>query len=248
MSATCAVGDRRRVASGPTLGGGVQMGEHQTFEAARRRRMAPLAVAVSGHPGVGTQTVAAALRSRFRLCCTVIGDADPPGGADLLVRVIGAGARRCDVRACRVQAPLIVVAGKADVRDDARAAAAEAAGVLGRPVVPVSALWASATVGPSALDALRTGEPGDDVLRSYGIRGVAAAQDWLAAEPLLSGAAIATRLHDASGIDAVADAVRTVSGEVASLRDRRLCADLRLIAARGAAREEAEQALVGVHL
>lgn len=147
-----------------------------------------------------------------------------------------------------MQAPLIVVAGKADVRDDARAAAAEAAGVLGRPVVPVSALWASATVGPSALDALRTGEPGDDVLRSYGIRGVAAAQDWLAAEPLLSGAAIATRLHDASGIDAVADAVRTVSGEVASLRDRRLCADLRLIAARGAAREEAEQALVGVHL
>ncbi|MGO3326803.1 hypothetical protein [Gordonia sp. (in: high G+C Gram-positive bacteria)] len=220
------------------------MGEVQTFAEARRRRMAPLAVAVSGHTGVGSQAMAAALRSRFRLSCTVIGDSDPPGAADLLVRVIGAGVRRCDIRACSAQTPLIVVSGKADVRDDAGADAAAAAEVLGRPVLAVSALWACATVGPNALDVLRAGEADEDLLGRYGIGGVAAAQDWLAAEPLLSGDDIATRLHDASGIDAVADAVRAVSREVAALRDHRLRAALRLLAARGVARREAEQSLV----
>ncbi|MCF8588783.1 hypothetical protein [Gordonia liuliyuniae] len=226
------------------------MGDSQAFREAQRRRLAPLAVAVGGHRGVGSSTVAAALRARFRLSCTVIGDADsfdvdPPGEADLLVRVIGAAPRRCDVRACATAAPLIVVAGKADVRDDARAAAFAAEGALGRQVLPVSALLASATVGPADLDSLLSREPADDLLRRYGLYGVGLARARLAAEPGMTADALAASLHAASGIDAVADAIRAASTAVARRRDARLCTDLRLLAARDSSREESERALVG---
>ncbi|WOC12481.1 hypothetical protein [Gordonia sp. MP11Mi] len=229
------------------------MGESHAFSEARRRRLGPLAVSVGGHCGVGSATMAAALRARFRLSCTVVGDADSPdadplGGTDLHVRVIGAAPRRCDVRACATDALLIVVAGKADVRDDAQAAAFAAADTLGHQVVPVSALLASATVGPADLDALRAREPSDDVLCRFGVRGVALATARLAAEPGITADALAASLHAASGIGAVADAIRAASPEVAKLRDARLCRDLRLLAARDVSREEAERALVGARL
>lgn len=216
----------------------------------RRRRTAPLTVAVCGHPGVGSATVAAALRSRFRLSCTMIGESDALGpegcgAADLLVRVVGAGPRRCDGAACATRTPLIVVANKADVRDDAAASARIAEDSLRRPVLPVSALLAAVSVGPADRDMLRCGDVDDDLLRRFGVRGVEVSRNRLAAEPDLSTSALADVLFAESGFAAVACAIRDASWEVAERRDRRLRADLRLLAARGVAREDAEHALIG---
>ncbi len=206
------------------------------------RRNAPLSVAVGGHGRTGKNTLAAAVRSRFRLSTSVIDEGSPPGEADLTIRVIGAEVRRCDldaVASCR--GPLIVVAGKADLRDDPAALAERAAARLGVPVHPVSGLLASATVGPSDVVAL-TRDPVDvDVLRRFGCAAAACARDL--DEPTADD--LAARLREISGIDALAPAIRAASTEVGLARDRRLRAELRLAAARGSDRDLAEAILRG---
>ncbi|GAA4641037.1 hypothetical protein [Gordonia humi] len=222
------------------------MGDDEALEQVQTRRSGPLTVAVAGRPGAGSSTMAAALRTCFRLCCMTIGDTDPPPTADLLIRVIGAQVREQDRRALAdVAVPTIVVAAKADVRSDPRALADAAADDLGRSVHPVSGLLASAAVGPADLVGLRAADPPAPLLRRYGLTGVAAARELLDRLPESTAREVTERLRAVSGIDALADPIRERSGPVATLRDRRLRDDLRLLAARGVARDDAERALVG---
>ncbi len=112
----------------------------------------PLHVAVTGHAGSGRETLAAALTDWFGVSAA---RAEHPSGADLAVHVLGAGVRGCDHRfLSRLRVPVVIVAGKADLRGDDRrrwgTAAADlaacAAEELSVPVHPVSGLLARAAV------------------------------------------------------------------------------------------------------
>lgn len=122
------------------------------------RDASSVSIAVTGHRGTGRDTVAAAVTDRFGIAAH--GPGAPPeqrAAADLLVHVLGAVVRDCDRDfLSRQRRPVIVVAGKADVRGPrAAVAAATAASRLRRPVYPVSGLLATATVDEALLADLR---------------------------------------------------------------------------------------------
>lgn len=125
-----------------------------------RRHAAALTVEVIGRPGDGLRVLARALRVCFGVCAAVPGD-DPAvrARAELTVQVLGAQVRAADRELAAVQRrPVIVVAGKADLRRDAARAAelaARAAADLGRPVHPVSGLLAAAVIDAELLAVLR---------------------------------------------------------------------------------------------
>ncbi|GEE01584.1 hypothetical protein nbrc107696_20300 [Gordonia spumicola] len=210
-------------------------------ERATDRRNAPLRVTIGGHGRTGRTTLAAAVRARFRLCASVIDDHSPPDDADLTIRVIGAAPRRCDVDALARAGVSVVVAGKADLRDDPAALAADAARELGVSVYPVSGLLAAVNVGPTDLVRLREHPDDPDLLRRFGVAGVAHAARFDADTP----ERLAAELRRISGIDALAAAVRAASADVAAARDRRLRAELALAAARGHDRDRVEAVLAG---
>jgi hypothetical protein len=206
------------------------------------RRNAPLSVAVGGHGRTGRSTLAAAIRARFRLPTVVADDEGPPPDVDLTIRVIGAQPRRSDVAAVASGGAMIVVAGKADLRGDPRALADIAAQTLGVPVLPVSGLLASVTVVPGDMALLRSDPVDPDVLRRFGVEGVARAREL----GVVPAEVLTARLREVSGIDAVAAAIRSMSTDIAAGRDRRMRAELRLAAARAVDRELVESALAGV--
>ncbi|QRY62564.1 hypothetical protein JVX90_19725 [Gordonia sp. PDNC005] len=207
------------------------------------RRNAPLSVAIGGHGRTGRSTLAAAIRARFRLPTVVVDDnSPPPDGIDLTIRVIGAQPRRCDVDALASSGRMIVVAGKADLRDDPQSLAEMAAERLGMTVHPVSGLLASVTVGPGDVALLRSDPVAPDVLRRFGVEGVARARELGA----VTAEDLAARLRELSGIDAVGAAIRSMSPAIAAGRDLRMRADLRLAAARAIDRDLVETALAGV--
>ena len=126
-------------------------------------------IAVTGHDGTGRDTVAAALSGHFDI--PAYGPAAPPArraAADLLVHVLGAVVRPCDRDFLHGQVrPVLVVAGKADLRGPRAApAAGVAAEDLRRPVHPVSALLATVTVDDALLADLRRWARGGIVLPS----------------------------------------------------------------------------------
>lgn len=224
---------------------------------AYERRNSTLLVEISGHPGTGRRTLAAALRARFRLSCVVRIGQDPSDGdvrPDLEIRVIGASPRARDHEAAGHEAaehadrPRIVVAGKADVRTDAQRLADDAANELGVTVHPVSGLLAGAIAGPADLERLCTPDAdtasvGPALVRRFGLAGVTAARKFLDGDPDASARAVTAHLHRISGLDALVVPIRAVSADVGRMRDARLIADLRLIAALGDGRDAAEREL-----
>lgn len=163
-----------------------------------RRRRAPLRIVVTGHPGSGRATMAAALQKCFGVDAAPGDGSAPPGAppADLAVHVLGAGVRACDREFLSALAvPAVVVCGKADLRgggEAVRKAEGAAARELGRPVVGVSGLlaaapherqmstelwtalgvWAEAGVGVPVLAAAfaEDGDPAEHRLRTVALR------------------------------------------------------------------------------
>ncbi|MFT4085594.1 MAG: hypothetical protein QM658_00315 [Gordonia sp. (in: high G+C Gram-positive bacteria)] len=227
-----------------------------------------LSVVVSGYAGTGRGTVAAALTERFGLRAErAAPDVPEP---DLRVRVLGATVRAVDLDAVSSPGPpWLIVSGKADLRDDprhARLLADSAAAELGRPVHPVSALlaratvtaddwsavcrWASCTTMPilsSAFldvddDAERTRRRG--ALQKWGPAGLRLVLDAAQAgdDPRL-GELATSLLRESSGFGALVEPIRALGPQVAVQRERARCRTLNLLAASGRARDHAELAL-----
>lgn len=243
------------------------MGEDAVVAAENRRR-APLAAVVTGHRGGGRKTVAQGLRENFGIHAGI--DDDPR--ADLVVHVLGAAPRPCDHDFLAHQhRPLVVVAGKADLRRDparAQELAAAAARELGRPVFPVSGLlavvgfdaalaaavhrWAAAGLAVPPLAVRFVEQAGDDeerALRAAALgRCGAAGLRWVlarcAAESGLTATALTIALRERSGFAALVTPIRDCAAAIAAARARRLRRDLALIAARGADRDRAEMRLL----
>ncbi|MCS3877106.1 hypothetical protein M2359_000735 [Gordonia amarae] len=123
----------------------------------------PLSVAVIGRPGTGRKTMVRALRRQLSLDARVAAEHMPLSGPDLWCHVLSGPPRAADLElAGRLPADrTVVVLTKADVygpvpdisapvfAPGASATAARCARELGRPVTPVSALWAvAAPTGP----------------------------------------------------------------------------------------------------
>lgn len=227
----------------------------------------PLVLGVSGLPGAGRATMAAALRERFGDAATVDADAASP---DLLVRVIGASLRDRDrAMIAASTSPVLVVVGKADTRADPRRLADAAAAALGRPVFPVSGLLAAVVLGVDETELLRRWQragvrvpraaaefAGDDptgrdrarMMSRLGRRGLVAAFAGLAARPDATAAELTEMLHAGSGIDALAAPIAGAFGQIAQDRRVRRLIGLRLLAARGLDRVTVEHRLVAESL
>lgn len=120
-----------------------------------RIRHAPLSITVTGHPGTGRATLAAAVRRCFGVRVAVTDGRAKPA-ADLTLHVLGAGVRACDREfLAELRGPVLVVAGKADLRSDPVSVAEAAAEILARPVWAVSGLLATASVTDDLWAALR---------------------------------------------------------------------------------------------
>ncbi|MFZ2510585.1 MAG: hypothetical protein WAW85_05775 [Gordonia sp. (in: high G+C Gram-positive bacteria)] len=128
-----------------------------TFSPSGAPSVRRLRSAVTGHRGTGRDTVAAALTDWFGIAAA---RSDHSSDADLVVHVLGAGVRDCDRRfLTHLAVPVVVVAGKADLRGPDQAhwrqasaeLAARASGELALPVHPVSGLLARATISEELL-------------------------------------------------------------------------------------------------
>ncbi|KXT57308.1 hypothetical protein Y710_09395 [Gordonia sp. QH-12] len=236
----------------------------------------PLVVDVSGAPGAGSSTMAAALAARFGVVARPVGQdrGDGPDHdrrlddpADLLIRVIGAQARACDRAAIRAaEVPVVVVAAKADTRPDADRLAANASEDLACPVHPVSALPAAARITSADVDVLRSWAAAGvrvpesaaafaaaapdqgSAARLLALLGRAGLVESLAAvstDPDLDAQALAVRLRQASGLDALVAPIAAASAEIARGRRVRRLSGLRLHAARGFDRVAVERRLAG---
>ncbi|WP_267626510.1 nucleoside/nucleotide kinase family protein [Gordonia sputi] len=138
-----------------------------TLDAAARRYVQPLSVAVVGRPGVGRDTMARALSERFGVTAFVAERGSGVlAGADLRVHVLAGAPRRADheMLAASPRERTVVVLGKADtLPSDAVSGASDAVArlvraaseSLGRPVVAVSQLSACATVSDDEFAFLR---------------------------------------------------------------------------------------------
>ena len=233
-----------------------------------RRWRAPLTTAVTGHPGTGRDTVAAALTARFGV--RALDTHAPPADradADLAVHVLGAGVRDCDREFLAAQRrPVIVLSGKADLRGGPGRAgrlAAGAAADLQRPVYPVSGLLAAATVDDALHADLRRwadarievpvlaatfadhSEPQERRRRSLalaalGASGLRAALELLVEGPDLSAVALTARLRGLSGLAALVEPIRECGTAVAADRRRRRRRGLTVLAACGPDRDRLE--------
>ena len=138
-----------------------------TLDAAARRYVQPLSVAVVGRRGVGRDTMARALSERFGVAAFVAERASGVlAGADLRVHVLAGAPRRADheMLAASPRERTVVVLGKADtLPSDAVSGASDsvarlvraASESLGRPVVAISQLSACATVSDDEFAFLR---------------------------------------------------------------------------------------------
>ena len=138
-----------------------------TLDAAARRYVQPLSVAVVGHRGVGRDTMARALSERFGVAAFVAERGSGVlAGADLRVHVLAGAPRGADhdMLAASPGERTVVVLGKADTlpsdavsgESDAVARLVRTASEsLGRPVVAVSQLSACATVSDDEFAFLR---------------------------------------------------------------------------------------------
>lgn len=138
-----------------------------TLDAAARRYVQPLSVAVVGRRGVGRHTMARALSERFGVAAFVAERGSGVlAGADLRVHVLAGAPRRADheMLAASPRERTVVVLGKADtLPSDAVSGASDAVArlvraaseSLGRPVVAVSQLSACATVSDDEFAFLR---------------------------------------------------------------------------------------------
>ena len=138
-----------------------------TLDAAARRYVQPLSVAVVGRRGVGRDTMARALSERFGVAAFVAERGSGVlAGADLRVHVLAGAPRRADheMLAASPRERTVVVLGKADtLPSDAVSGASDAVArlvraaseSLGRPVVAVSQLSACATVSDGEFAFLR---------------------------------------------------------------------------------------------
>ncbi|MCM3894518.1 hypothetical protein ND991_04710 [Gordonia sputi] len=138
-----------------------------TLDAAARRYVQPLSVAVVGRRGVGRDTMARALSERFGVAAFVAERGSSVlAGADLRVHVLAGAPRRADheMLAASPRERTVVVLGKADTlpsdavsgESDAVARLVRTASEsLGRPVVAVSQLSACATVSDDEFAFLR---------------------------------------------------------------------------------------------
>ena len=123
-----------------------------------REHARPLSVAVIGRPGTGRKTMVRALRRQLSLDARVAAENMPLSGPDLWCHVLSGPPRAAD-RELAGRLPVdrtVVVLTKADVygpvpdisapvfAPGASATAARCVRELGRPVTPVSALWAVA--------------------------------------------------------------------------------------------------------
>ena len=138
-----------------------------TLDAAARRYVQPLSVAVVGRRGVGRDTMARALSERFGVAAFVAERGSGVlAGADLRVHVLAGAPRRADheMLAASPRERTVVVLGKADtLPSDAVSGASDAVArlvraaseSLGRPVVAVSQLSACATVSDDEFAFLR---------------------------------------------------------------------------------------------
>ena len=115
-----------------------------------------LRIAVTGHRGTGRATLAQALTRHFNVDARRAEHGGPP--ADLIVHVLGARVRHCDEAfLATAGGPVVVVSGKADLRDGPERStelAQTAARRLGHQVYPVSARWALAGDPAGGLAAL----------------------------------------------------------------------------------------------
>ncbi|WP_156890362.1 hypothetical protein [Gordonia shandongensis] len=171
--------------------------------------------------------------------------------------------------------PVVVIAGKADARPTADRLARAAADRLGLPVTPVSGLLAGVDLDDAQAAALRrwadrgrdagrgfgvpviaamfpdgATDPADqrmraDVLSSVGRTGLVAAMRALVDSPELDAAGLSAHLRGISGIDALIPAVRAAVPAIVERRRVLALAEVRLSAARGHRREDAERWLAG---
>ncbi|GAC50480.1 hypothetical protein [Gordonia aichiensis] len=150
-----------------------------TLDAAARRYVRPVSVAVTGRRGVGRDTMADALHRRFGVTASVTGDGRDVLAADLVVHVLAGAPRRSDrqILAASPRERTVVVLGKADTLDaDAVDRIVRAAcDSLGTPVVAVSQLSASVKVSEADLEFLRGLVEAGETLPSMSGRFLAAA-------------------------------------------------------------------------
>lgn len=182
------------------------------LERAAARYGRGLTVMVVGRGGVGRDTMARALRER--LAVAAIGPGDEPeasADADLWIHLLAGMPRRTD-RKLLAELPAertIVVLGKADTHghpDDAAVVAADAAAVLGRPVVSVSQLLACATITDDELAYLRTLVAADVVMPSMAGQFLAGLEPGSAERLMRMGL---LRRVDAFGIDTAMELIRS---------------------------------------
>ena len=244
-----------------------------TLDAAARRYVQPLSVAVVGRRGVGRDTVARALCERFGVAAFVAERASNVlAGADLRVHVLAGAPRRADheMLADSPRERTVVVLGKADTLppDGAVGLVRAASESLGRPVVAVSQLSACATVSDDEFEFLRRlSTDGEvmpsmsghflaparsekspmraDLLRRLDAAGVARALNLLAADDpaAATASALTGYLRATSGFDALREAFEACMPAVVAHRGAQVRAALELAAAAGADRDNVERLL-----
>ncbi|MFT4126935.1 MAG: hypothetical protein QM662_12000, partial [Gordonia sp. (in: high G+C Gram-positive bacteria)] len=222
-------------------------------------------VAVCGRGGTGRDTMARALRDRLGVDALGPGeDTDTLAAADLLLYLLVGTVRAADVEllAHLPADRTVVVLGKADTCDDPDAAAAAAATVLGRPVLPVSALLACAEVTAAEWDFLRELAAAGEQMPSLSGRFLTGAErtlrrrllrrlDRLGIEIALDVAAdraagvddLTAILQAESGIAGLGARITAMLPRVAAARARDRRAELEYRAAAGADRDRAERLL-----
>ncbi|GAB40042.1 hypothetical protein [Gordonia sputi] len=207
-----------------------------TLDAAARRYVQPLSVAVVGRRGVGRDTMARALSERFGVAAFVAERGSGVlAGADLRVHVLAGAPRRADheMLGASPRERTVVVLGKADtLAADAVSGAADAvsgaadavAGLvraasesLGRPVVAVSQLSACATVSDDEFEFLRQLVADDEVMPSMSGHFLAPArpaQSQMRADLLrrLDAAGVARALSLVAVADPAAGSASTLTG------------------------------------
>ena len=230
----------------------------------------PLRVAVVGRFGTGRDTVARALRQSYDV--SPIGPGDDADDADAWLHVLSGWPRPDDVATIADLDPRrsLVVLGKADSLGSwpaARDRAAQCTASLGRAVVPVMPLLAvpdlrmddidfmaamaaaGEQVPPMQAEFLDAGGPHQrlqrlSLLRRLDAYGIASALALLRGGPL-TAEELAARLHQRSGLDALADPLTEFASLAEHRRVRRVVDELEIIAAQGILRDEIEHILSG---
>ena len=248
--------------------------EHLPGAVALRRAVddlqGPLRVAVVGRFGTGRDTVARALRQSYDV--SPIGPGDDAGDADARLHVLSGWPRPDDTAAIADLDPLrsLVLLGKADTLGSwpaARDRAAQCASSLGRAVVPVMPLLAvpdlrqddidflaamaaaGEHVPPMQAEFLDAGGPHQrlqrlSLLRRLDAYGIASALALLSGGHL-SAEELADRLHQRSGLDALAGPLTDFASLAEHGRVGRVVDELEIIAAQGIMRDEIEHILSG---